>query len=320
MAIMLSQHCRKKGAARRPSTWEMMVAGASMGLMMELLPIPSGLRKRATFGRARLPASHYSVAISTIISGSSLLPIADPSTTFCHCDWHLSLTASVRATALCDTMDSCLTVPELPEPSQVLDFCHLSCIFSAYQLGGRPQPASCGLNWTVSHWRWIIFCSSHSLFLRKLLIPFPHPWGGVHLGYIFQWGSSSLSSFSRHVSKWEKEGKPLCESIFLPTDLVLWYVSCLRIMASSMICRGSVSPISIPYDVEDAVAPLLFSATNPSNIILLSTHCPRPFWCIVLLRDKFLLVISGCSQALYLPSLLEAYAEGFVATQIWTRF
>lgn len=132
------QHCRKKGAARRPSTWEMMVAGASVGLMMELLPIPSGLRKGATFRRARLPASHYSVAISTIISGSSLLPIADPSTTFCHCDWHLSLTASVRATALCDTMDSCLTVPELPEPSQVLDFCHLSCIFSAYRLGGRP--------------------------------------------------------------------------------------------------------------------------------------------------------------------------------------
>lgn len=181
-------------------------AGASVGLVMELLPIPSGLCKGAAFRSARLPACPYSVANSTIISGSSLLPIADPSTTFCHCDRHLSLTASV-----CHCPWWCHRfVPEWPEPSQVLDFCRLSCIFSAHLLGGRPQPAPCGLNWTVSHWRWIIFCSCHSLFLRKLLIPSPHPWRRVHLGYIFQWGSSSLISFSRHIPKWEKEGKPLC--------------------------------------------------------------------------------------------------------------
>lgn len=68
-------------------------------------------------------------------------------------------------------------------------------------------------------------------------------------------------------------------------------------------------PISIPYDAEDAVAPFLFLATNPSDIVFLSVHCPSPFWCIFPVGDKFLLVISGCS-------LLEAYAEGFVTTQI----
>lgn len=156
-------------AARRPPTWGMMVAGAGMGLVVELLPVPPGLCKGAAFRIARLPS------IFAVISGSSLLPFADPSQYECSCPWwcHHFLPYCARIA---------WAFPGAWLLSSELYFlCSSTCpILSA--LDCSPREVDC-----------------------ILLLPLPLSWEASNslstsmekssLGYIFQWGSSSLSSF-----------------------------------------------------------------------------------------------------------------------------
>lgn len=174
---------KEEGAARRPPTWRMTVAGAGVESVVELLPVPPGLCKGAAFRIARLPS------IFAVISGSSLLPIADPSQSECSCPWWCHW-----------FLPYCARIAWAFPGAWLLSFelyflCSSTCpILSALDCSPQEVDRILLLPLPLS---W------------ELLIPFPHPWRRVHLGYIFQWGSSSLSSFQDTFPS-ERRKETLC--------------------------------------------------------------------------------------------------------------
>lgn len=130
---------------------------ARVGLVVGLLPIPSGLCSGATFRRARPPACHSPPPCLPHLRIPSLTVL--PFEPHSQCGYHHPH----------DGTDSHFWVPRLPEPSQVLG--SLSCISSVCP---RKETNTCLVQCklellTASHWRYTIYSVLTPAFSGKMV-------------------------------------------------------------------------------------------------------------------------------------------------------
>lgn len=135
-----------------------MVAGTKVELVMEFLPVPSRLCNGTALRRARLSSCHYPVTISTIISGPHLSPVLTLTPLLLL--W--LLTASVGATSPEMPWVSFSLLPGLPWAITGPWF-WLSKLYFLCPSIRKKIAVWFELEFlAVSHWRYIIVCSSHS--------------------------------------------------------------------------------------------------------------------------------------------------------------